>query len=62
MRVTRRRLHLGDRLPALGEQVTLVDLVVDEVPREELLGIVRAVHEVIGIDEAQFFDAALELG
>src|SRR5689334_12368364 len=51
MRVARRGLELAVRLAALGEEVALLDLVVDEVPRQELVGVVRAMDEAIRIDD-----------
>src|SRR5262245_52137087 len=42
--VARRSLELPVRLPPLGQEHTLVDLMVDEVPRKQLVRVVRAMH------------------
>src|SRR5262245_39634849 len=49
--VAGRRLELGVRLPPLGDEVALLDAVVDEIPWQQLAGAVRAVHEAVGIDQ-----------
>src|SRR5262249_14509605 len=49
--VTRLRLALLVRLPPLGDEVALLDLVVDEIPRQQLVEAVSAMDEAIGVDE-----------
>src|SRR5262249_5535445 len=51
MGVARRRLDLAVRLPALGEEIALVDAVIDEVPRQRLVELVCAMHEPIGVHQ-----------
>src|SRR5439155_4039094 len=49
-RVAGRRLQLGERLPPLGEEIALLDRMLDEIPRETGVGWVGAMHEAIGIE------------
>src|SRR5262245_10631630 len=52
VRVARRGLELRAGLPALAQEVPLVDLMIDEVPGTPLARIPLAEHEAIRIDEA----------
>src|SRR5262249_61154301 len=49
--VAGRCLELGVRLPPLGDEVALLDAVVDEIPWQQLAGAVPAMHESVGIDQ-----------
>src|SRR5690242_11648795 len=50
-RVAGRRLQLRERLPPLGDEIALVNRVVDEVPRQAGVEGIHAVHEPVRIDE-----------
>src|SRR6516165_11795151 len=49
--IARLRLAFLVRLPPLGGEVALLDLVVDEIPRQQLVEPVGAMHEAIGVDQ-----------
>src|SRR5690242_111926 len=51
--VAGRGLQLGEGLPALGEQIPLVDRLIDEVPRQERVERIGPVHEAVGTECTQ---------